>query len=83
MGARAEILEGEVRAPSGLASCRRGTGFLHIPVTARVAQASARVPWHHHDPFDRLLVSQVMDAGLQLVTRDAFFMSYGIPVLEA
>lgn len=75
--------KGKLVLPADWLRVAEETGFLHTPVTARIAQASARLPWHHHDPFDRLLVAQAMDAGLQLVTRDAFFSSYGIPVLEA
>jgi PIN domain nuclease of toxin-antitoxin system len=58
------------------------TGFLQIPVTAAAAQASARLPWHHADPFDRVLVAQAMEHGLHIATRDAVFRSYGVPVLE-
>ena len=58
------------------------TGFLHIPVTAAVAQASARLPWHHGDPFDRVLIAQAIALNLQIATRDVEFATYGVPLLE-
>lgn len=57
------------------------TGFLQIPVTAAAGQASARLPWHHADPFDRVLIAQALERGLQIATRDPVFSSYGVPVL--
>lgn len=57
-------------------------GFLQIPVTAAAGQASARLPWHHADPFDRMLVTQAVEHGLRVATRDAAFRAYGVPVLD-
>lgn len=39
---------------------------------------SASLPWHHRDPFDRLLVAQSLVEGLALVTRDSDMPSYGV-----
>jgi PIN domain nuclease of toxin-antitoxin system len=57
--------------------------LLHVPVTANVVQSSAGLPWHHSDPFDRLLVAQAIELGLHLVTRDAVFSTYGVSVIDA
>ncbi len=57
------------------------TGFLQIPVTAAAGQASAHLPWHHADPFDRVLIAQAIEHGLQIATRDPLFTAYGVPVL--
>lgn len=40
--------------------------------------ASAVLPLHHRDPFDRLLVIQAMTLSAALVSRDACLPSYGI-----
>jgi PIN domain nuclease of toxin-antitoxin system len=53
-----------------------------LPVTAVDAAAVGRLPWHHRDPFDRLLVAQVR-GGLTLVTHDRAVAPYGIPILWA
>ena len=41
----------------------------------------ARLPKHHADPFDRLLISQAQVEAMTLVSADRKFASYSIPVL--
>ena len=55
--------------------------FLELPVTARHAAAAARLPRHHEDPFDRLLIAQSQVEGLVCVTRDRVFERYGAACL--
>lgn len=42
-----------------------------------------RLPPHHGDPFDRLLIAQAKVEGLTIVTRDHAFADYGVPVVRA
>jgi PIN domain nuclease of toxin-antitoxin system len=42
----------------------------------------AALPRLHGDPFDRLLVAQSLQHGLQLVTIDQAIIAYGTPVLK-
>ena len=46
-------------------------GFRHISVCAEL-------PWHHRDPFDRLLIAQALEEDLGVVSRDTVFDQYGI-----
>jgi PIN domain nuclease of toxin-antitoxin system len=46
-------------------------GFRHV---SRVAQ----LPFHHRDPFDRLLAAQALDERLAVVTADSSFEKYGV-----
>lgn len=39
------------------------------------------LPWHHRDPFDRLLVAQAQTERLTLLTRDPHFAAYRVPCL--
>jgi PIN domain nuclease of toxin-antitoxin system len=39
------------------------------------------LPWHHRDPFDRLLVAQAQTESLTLVSKDPHFWTYGISIL--
>lgn len=39
------------------------------------------LPFHHKDPFDRLLIAQAMAEGLTILTRDKIFNLYGVPLL--
>ncbi len=44
--------------------------FTILPVTIEHACATANLPWHHKDPFDRMLVAQAMTEPLRLLTAD-------------
>lgn len=37
-----------------------------------------RLPFHHKDPFDRLLIAQAQVEGLTIVSIDAAFDAYGV-----
>jgi len=58
-------------------------GFLMLNVTVDHAVAVASLPDHHDDPFDRLLIAQARHEGLTILTSDAAFDDYGVPVLDA
>lgn len=74
---------GRLTLPAGWLDAAEGAGFLHLPVTAVEARASAHLPWHHPDPFDRVLIAQAVEHGLMLATRDPLMRPYGIPLLAA
>jgi PIN domain nuclease of toxin-antitoxin system len=59
------------------------SGFLELPVTFRHAERVGKLPPHHRDPFDRLLIAQADVEDLTLVTRDAVFARYGAAVIGA
>jgi len=41
------------------------------------------IPWHHRDPFDRLLIAHAMEDGYTIVSRDRIFAAYNVPLLLA
>ncbi len=45
------------------------------------AAAVERLPFHHRDPFDRLMVAQAQADGLAIVTKDAAFAKYDVRVV--
>jgi PIN domain nuclease of toxin-antitoxin system len=53
-----------------------GTGFEELPVRASHAAATARLPMHHRDPFDRLLVAQAVQEPARLLTVDRRLRRY-------
>ena len=73
---------GKLTLPDGWLAAAQETGFLHLPVTAAEARASAHLPWHHADPFDRVLVAQAREHGLTIATRDPLIPPYGVPVVQ-
>jgi PIN domain nuclease of toxin-antitoxin system len=53
-------------------------GLQVLEVAAAHAAAVEGLPFHHRDPFDRLLVAQARLEQLPLVTADAVFGRYGV-----
>lgn len=55
--------------------------FTELPVTLKHAEEFGRLPRHHGDPFDRLLVAQARVEGATIVTHDRAFEAYGVPLI--
>ncbi len=52
-----------------------------LPVQTAHALAVVRLPDHHRDPFDRMLIAQALVEGMTLVSADRKFAPYGVPIL--
>src|SRR5688572_16859242 len=57
------------------------SGLSLMPIEPRHLAAVSKLPFHHRDPFDRLLIAQAQVAGATVVTSDGAFAAYGIPLL--
>jgi PIN domain nuclease of toxin-antitoxin system len=53
-------------------------GFQALAIELKHAARVARLPFHHRDPFDRLLVAQAVEEELSIVTSDPVFAHYGV-----
>lgn len=49
-----------------------------LPISTHAIFLSGRLPFHHRDPFDRLIAAQCLHADLTLISRDAQLDAYGI-----
>ena len=49
-----------------------------LPITLAHIARVAILPFHHRDPFDRMLAAQSLTDSLPLVSADAAFDAYGI-----
>ena len=56
-------------------------GFRMLPVEWDHAAAVQAMPFHHHDPFDRLLIAQAAAEKLPIITGDRIFRTYGADVI--
>jgi PIN domain nuclease of toxin-antitoxin system len=56
-------------------------GFHLLPVAWSHAAAVEQLPFHHRDPFDRLLAAQALAERMPIVTRDGVFRRYGLDVI--
>jgi PIN domain nuclease of toxin-antitoxin system len=55
--------------------------FPLLPIAPTHCAALLTLPFHHRDPFDRLLLAQAKTEGMTLVTDDGQFAPYGVPLL--
>jgi PIN domain nuclease of toxin-antitoxin system len=53
-------------------------GFQALTIDLKHCARVAALPFHHRDPFDRLLVAQALEDGLAIVTADPVFAKYGV-----
>ena len=58
-------------------------GLNSLPVTFSHAARVARLPLHHRDPFDRLLVAQARVENLVLVTHEDMLAGYPVTILKS
>jgi PIN domain nuclease of toxin-antitoxin system len=56
-------------------------GFDRLPILVRHALHVYALPWHHHDPFDRLLIAQSHLEGMPLLSADSAFDRYPVQVI--
>ena len=52
------------------------------PVALPHVPALDALPFHHKDPFDRLLIAQSIEEDLTLVTADSQFSAYSVKLLQ-
>jgi PIN domain nuclease of toxin-antitoxin system len=49
-----------------------------IPIEPKHTAVIVSLPFHHKDPFDRLLVAQALAEGIPLVSDDPILDAYGV-----
>lgn len=72
---------GKLAAPDDFAGTLLRADVRGLPVTVEHASAVERLPWHHRDPFDRLLVAQATIEGASVVSRNDRLRRYGVPLV--
>lgn len=73
----------KIKIPDNLPEIATASGFDVLAITPEHAWKAGRLPFHHTDPYDRLLISQAKIEGLTLITHDPIFAQYNIPILQA
>lgn len=73
---------GKLTVPDDLLDQIAAKGFRTVAITGEHAVMAGRLPRLHDDPFDRMLVAQAVVEGLVIVTRDARFAEYGVPLIR-
>ena len=56
----------------------RDNTISHLPIRPEHCTALVSLPFHHRDPFDRMLVAQSQSEKMSLVSRDTSLRQYAI-----
>jgi len=56
-------------------------GFEILPVTFDDTLTVSALPFHHRDPFDRIMIAQAITNGLTIISKDERFSSYDVKVI--
>ncbi|SRR5579871_978733 len=82
-----KISRGNLNLPESLTSnwsaAIEASQFRPLSISFDHALAVRALPFHHRDPFDRMLVAQAQVEGLTIVTADPMFARYDVPIIDA
>ena len=67
------------RAPDELMASLPEAGVIRVlPIEASHLRRLGTLPHHHRDPFDRLMIAQALEEGLEVVSSDDAWDAYGV-----
>lgn len=78
-----KVALGKLKAPRDLEKALALNRFEPLSMTVGHAIAAGRLPRHHEDPFDRMLIAQSKIERLTVVTSDRYFALYGVNIVAA
>ena len=55
-------------------------GFRQLPIELHEICRTEKLPMHHRDPFDRLLIAQAIELGATAITSDTNWQAYPVKV---
>lgn len=70
--------KGKLTLPANWLDAALATGFQELPISGADGMASAHLPWHHNDPFDRLFIAQAATRRWKLASRDGYAALYKV-----
>jgi len=54
-------------------------GFTIVSIAQSHLEGTIHLPFHHRDPFDRLLISTALAENMTIITADENIRRYGVP----
>ena len=72
---------GRLEAPDDIVGALKANDFETLSITPAHAVAAGRLPAHHSDPFDRMLIAQAQIEDFTLVTVDGRLSDYDVELL--
>lgn len=76
-----KIAKGRLSIPEPIRITLATDDFKELPLTLRHAEELERLPRHHGDPFDRILVAQARAEGAAIVSHDRDLEPYRVPMI--
>lgn len=76
-----EKLEFSVPLEAYLETQRVALAFKWLPIRTQDALKVEELPWHHRDPFDRLLIAQALGRKMTILSRDRVFHQYSVKTI--
>ena len=73
--------QGKLDVPVNFVERIRNANYTPLLANFDHADLAGRLPLHHRDPFDRMLVAQAQIEDLVMVTRDRFIPRYAVETL--
>ena len=68
-------------APNDIARIVEERGFFELPIYLYHGDRVLKLPWHHRDPFDRMLIAQALAEDLVIISADRKFEKYGVKLI--
>lgn len=53
-------------------------GFEELPISVRDGEYAGRLPGHHQDPFDCIIIAQALIRNLAIISNERVFDRYGV-----
>ncbi len=72
---------GRLEAPDDIVGALLANDFDTLSITPVHAVTAGRLPAHHSDPFDRMLIAQAQVEGVTLITVDGRLSDYNVELL--
>lgn len=78
-----KIKSGKLKVPKNFAEFVMNEVFKVLPIQVNHVLHLRKLPLHHKDPFDRILISQALIENLTLITSDRKIWKYNLPLIKA
>ncbi len=69
---------GKLKAPNDIEKVLKDNRFKELPMTLQHVLMIGNLPYHHRDPFDRMLIAQAKCDRLTLITADKKLALYDV-----
>jgi len=76
-----KVAKGKLSLPNEWVEAASVAGLQELPINGADGAASARLPWHHTDPFDRLFIAQAALRRWKFASRDTYATLYNVDLL--